>query len=229
VGSLNRRGIDFERWTVASIRETHLHSLLVTTFCSVSMATEFTCAIDAWHSITLTDHDPCGRVLAQRYGRFVLSAGGLLLAAGIVAVSLRAGAVGMDSNVWPIVPGLIAAGAGLAFLVIPLVNVVLAAAPIEAAGGASGIFGTAQQLGGAIGVAIMGTVFFGRLASRSYLDAFTWTIPIAVAVFLACALFSLALPGTAVPEEYVEALAADGESLELSGWRREATTTRGSH
>ena len=61
-------------------------------------------------------------------------------------------------------PGLVVAGMGLSLLVIPLVNVVLAAVPAEAAGGASGLFSTAQQLGGAIGVAVAGTIFFGDLA-----------------------------------------------------------------
>jgi hypothetical protein len=43
--------------------------------------------------------------------------------------------------------------------------VVLAAVPVEAAGGASGLFSTAQQLGGAVGVALFGTVFFGTWAA----------------------------------------------------------------
>lgn len=58
----------------------------------------------------------------------------------------RFGNVGMGTNPWPIVPGLVVAGAGLALLVIPLANVVLAAVPAGAAGGASGLFTTAQQL-----------------------------------------------------------------------------------
>jgi hypothetical protein len=40
-----------------------------------------------------------------------------------------------------------------------------AAVPAEAAGGASGLFSTAQQLGGAVGVALLGTVFFGWVTS----------------------------------------------------------------
>src|SRR5690606_39794088 len=54
----------------------------------------------------------------------------------------------------------------LSLLVIPLVNVVLAAVPADVAGGAGGQFSTAQQLGGALGVAAVGTVFFSALESR---------------------------------------------------------------
>src|SRR5580692_4130363 len=67
--------------------------------------------------------------LAQRHGRSVLAIGGALMVAGIAAVSLVASHVGVNGSPWPVVPGLVVCGAGLALLVIPLVNVVLAAVP----------------------------------------------------------------------------------------------------
>jgi MFS family permease len=106
---------------------------------------------------------PAAVPLAQRHGRRILASGALLMVAGIVAVALAAPHVGLNGSPWPIVPGLAVAGAGLARLVVPLVNVVLAAVPAQVAGGASGLFSTAQQLGGALGVALLGTVFFGHL------------------------------------------------------------------
>ena len=106
--------------------------------------------------------------LAQRYGRRVLAIGGVLMAAGIAGVSLVVSHIGVNGSPWPVVPGLVVCGAGLALLIIPLVNVVLAAVPVEAAGGASGLFSTAQQLGGAVGVAVLGTVFFGYLSGHSF-------------------------------------------------------------
>jgi EmrB/QacA subfamily drug resistance transporter len=150
---------------------------------------------------------PAAVPLAQRYGRLVLSAGGLLLALGIAAVALGADSVGAGSNPWPIVPGLVVAGAGLSLLVIPLVNVVLAAVPSEAAGGASGQFSTAQQLGGALGVAVIGTVFFSELDAKSFTDAFTVALPIAAGLFLVAAALALVLPRTAVTEDEAEAAA----------------------
>src|SRR5262249_36653079 len=67
----------------------------------------------------------------------------------------------------------------LASLDIPRVNVVLAAGPAEAGGGASGLFSTAQQIGGAVGIAVIGTVFFGSLGNHSLVTAFTHTAPYA--------------------------------------------------
>jgi MFS family permease len=144
---------------------------------------------------------PVAVPLAQKYGRGVLALGGLLMVAGIAGEWLAASHVGVNGSPWPVVPGLVVAGAGLALLVIPLVNVVLAAVPAGVAGGASGLFGTAQQLGGALGVAVFGTVFFGYLTGHSFQAAIVHTAPYAMGAFALCAVLALLLPRTAVSEE----------------------------
>ncbi len=123
------------------------------------------------------------------------------MVAGIVGVAVAGRHVGVNGSPWPVVPGLVAAGAGLALLVIPLVNVVLAAVPVEVAGGASGLFSTAQQLGGALGVALFGTVFFGYLSGHTFEAALVHTAPYAIGAFALCAVLSLLLPRTAVSEQ----------------------------
>jgi MFS family permease len=142
---------------------------------------------------------PMAVPLAERYGRFVLIAGALLLALGVVGVGIGVDGVGAGDP-WPIVPGLAVAGAGLSLLVIPLVNVVLAAVPAEAAGGASGLFSTAQQLGGALGVALVGTIFFSELETSSFSGAFLSTLPVIGGLFLVAAALAVILPRTAVAD-----------------------------
>ena len=123
------------------------------------------------------------------------------MVAGIGGVALAASHVGVNGSPWPIVPGLAVAGAGLGLLIVPLVNVVLAAVPVEVAGGASGLFSTAQQLGGALGVALLGTVFFGYLDGHSFQAALIHTAPYTMGAFALCAVLSMLLPRTAVSEE----------------------------
>jgi EmrB/QacA subfamily drug resistance transporter len=142
--------------------------------------------------------------LARRYGRIVLASGGVLLATGTIGVAIGAHHVGTGSNPWPLVPGLAIAGAGLSLLIIPLVNVVLVAVPASAASGASGVFNTGQQLGGAIGVAAIGTNFFAHAESHPFNAAFTHTAPYVAAAFLLAAALSLVLPKTAVADDYAE-------------------------
>ncbi|MFC8674486.1 MFS transporter [Streptomyces griseorubiginosus] len=106
---------------------------------------------------------PVADGLAVRFGRLVLGAGALLMAGGFGWVwSGVHSAAAVHTGAWPLVPGLVLAGAGLGLLAVPLVNVVLSAVPGELAGGASGIFSTAQQFGGAVGAGIVGTVFFSH-------------------------------------------------------------------
>ncbi|MEU7556534.1 MFS transporter [Streptomyces sp. NPDC044571] len=151
---------------------------------------------------------PAAGSLAVRFGRTVLAAGALLMAGGFAGIWYAAsGATAGHAGAWPLVPGLVVAGAGLGFLVVPLVNVVLSAVPADIAGGASGIFSTAQQFGGALGAAVIGSVFFGALPDGGPTHALTTAMPWVSAGFLLSAALCLALPRTAVTAE----AAADAE------------------
>ncbi|MFF9812823.1 MFS transporter [Streptomyces sp. NPDC014006] len=144
---------------------------------------------------------PVADSLAVKYGRVVLGAGALMMAGGFGWVwAAVADASGPHTGAWPLVPGLLMAGAGLGFLVVPLVNVVLSAVPADLAGGASGIFSTAQQFGGALGAAAIGTVFFGH-TTHGLTDALTTAMPWVTATFIACAALTVALPHRAVTGE----------------------------
>ena len=146
--------------------------------------------------------------LATKYGRIVLVVGGIAMGAGTLL--LRHAATGSAPNhtgAWPMVPGLLVMGIGLGFLVIPLVNVVLSAVPAQLAGSASGIFSTAQQFGGALGIPVLGSIFFGD-AAHGLTEAFTRTAPWAAAAFFAAAALCLALPRTAISPETAAELGA---------------------
>jgi hypothetical protein len=54
-------------------------------------------------------------------------------------------------------------GLGLAFVVVPLNDVALAETATTNAGAASGVLGTFTQIGAAIGIAVVGVVFFGTI------------------------------------------------------------------
>jgi hypothetical protein len=55
------------------------------------------------------------------------------------------------------------AGAGGGFFIAPVTSVVLAGIPARDAGTASGALATAQQVGAALGIAVVGIIFFGLL------------------------------------------------------------------
>ncbi|MGW7363567.1 MFS transporter [Streptomyces sp. NPDC054841] len=144
---------------------------------------------------------PAADALAVRAGRLVLVAGALMMAGGFAWVWYAVTqSDATHTGAWPLVPGLVVAGAGLGFLVVPLVNVVLSAVPGDIAGGASGIFSTAQQFGGALGAAVIGTVFFEHTAG-GLTDALSTAMPWVVAAFVLCAVICPALPRTAAGQD----------------------------
>jgi EmrB/QacA subfamily drug resistance transporter len=105
--------------------------------------------------------------LVPRLGRRVLSAGTLLLAAGMAGIILTVRHFGLALHSWHLIPALFVCGLGLGSVIAPLVNVILAGIQSQNAGSAAGVLTTSQQVGGAIGVAVIGVIFFGLLSSHA--------------------------------------------------------------
>lgn len=100
--------------------------------------------------------------LADRYGRNVIVAGGLLLAVGHGATALAAAYGG---HIASLAPGLLLEGAGMGLCLAPITGVVMAGVGPQYAGAVSGLLSTMQQVGNAAGVAVVGLVFFHETAA----------------------------------------------------------------
>jgi MFS family permease len=98
-------------------------------------------------------------------GRQALAIGGLVIAAGQAGLLVTTGQLGLSGSTWLMTPALLVIGAGMGMVVAPLSAMVLAAAGPRHAGAASGILSTAQNVGNALGVAVIGVVFFGALGA----------------------------------------------------------------
>lgn len=99
--------------------------------------------------------------LADRWG-----AGGVLrlgLTAEILSLGTLAFAAGPDTSTWAIVPLLVVYGFGVGTVDAQLPSLLLAAVPVSQGGQAAGVQSTAQEVGSAIGVAVLGTVLFTAL------------------------------------------------------------------
>jgi EmrB/QacA subfamily drug resistance transporter len=107
--------------------------------------------------------------LAARLGGPPIVPGALLLAAGH-ALQLVNMLCGADQVLGRMLPALAVQGVGLGLVMSPLVSAVLAGLPAQHAGLASGVLGTVQQVGNAVGVALIGLVFYGTLGSGTRAD-----------------------------------------------------------
>jgi EmrB/QacA subfamily drug resistance transporter len=103
--------------------------------------------------------------LAPRIGKRILNYGCGALVAGMIGLWLTVKTVGTGVTGYQMIPALALCGAGLGLVVAPLINIVLAGIRAGAAGSASGVLTTVQQIGGALGVAVIGIIFFGQVSS----------------------------------------------------------------
>jgi EmrB/QacA subfamily drug resistance transporter len=93
------------------------------------------------------------------------------------------------------------AGLGLTLLVVPLTDVSLAQTSLANAGAASGVLGTFQQVGSAIGVAVVGVVFFEvvgvQFSPAALRDAFLAGMWVPISALSLAALATFLLPNVA--------------------------------
>jgi EmrB/QacA subfamily drug resistance transporter len=131
--------------------------------------------------------------LAQRNPRRVVLTGAASLAAGNAALLLVVARDGAAAAIAALAPGLALVGAGMGLLITPLVGLALAEVGPRWAGAASGALSTVQNVGNAIGVAVVGAVYFGRLGDGPS-PAFEASLVVLTAIAAAVLLPALALP-----------------------------------
>ncbi|HEY2878654.1 DHA2 family efflux MFS transporter permease subunit [Nocardioides sp.] len=151
--------------------------------------------------------------LGMKLGKVVMVVGAVLQSAATVWVLAVVHGQGDALSTWGLAPALVVSGIGLGLLVVPLVDVALATIPTAEAGAASGAYGTVQQVGAALGVAITGTVFFGVVGTsydaaspRSGLIAACW---VAAGGYALSAVASLLLPSRSQVHAHQEAVEAE--------------------
>jgi len=93
--------------------------------------------------------------LVARFGAKRMTAGGLLLMTVAFGYYVRAGA---HSPIWLLEVVLFLEGAGIANVMPPSTSAIMASVPREKAGQGSAIGNTMRQLGGALGVAVLGSI-----------------------------------------------------------------------
>jgi EmrB/QacA subfamily drug resistance transporter len=102
--------------------------------------------------------------LSQRLGRSVLIVGVALLSIGLIWVWLVLKIVdGPDLTNWMLLIPLLIAGVGNGLFIAPNAQFIVATVDRTEAGAASGVVGVMQRVGSAIGIAVVGSVFFGSL------------------------------------------------------------------
>jgi EmrB/QacA subfamily drug resistance transporter len=112
------------------------------------------------------------------------------------------------SNFWNLLPAMLSGGVGMAMSMSPMTAAALSAVPVDKAGVGSGILNTFRQVGGALGIAIMGAILADRSATalaggatrqEAFMAGFTRSLYVAAAIAFAAALIAAALVRTHHP------------------------------
>lgn len=106
-------------------------------------------------AVALAFFAPRSDRLVQRFG------GKLVVSAALTLIALAFGAyqfVDVHTNIWAIEAILFLQGTGMAHVVAPATNAILSVVPQAKAGAGSAVNNTVRQVGGALGVAVIGTV-----------------------------------------------------------------------
>jgi EmrB/QacA subfamily drug resistance transporter len=128
--------------------------------------------------------------LARRLGRQVLALGAAVVAAGALLLAAADGGTSWA----PLLPGLAVTGFGIGLVLVPLSATVLAGVDPQHAGAAAGVLATAQQVGGAVGVALVGVVFYRSLGAGAFGHAMTVALILLAGLTVATAALVQLLP-----------------------------------
>lgn len=103
--------------------------------------------------------------LVARWGTVAIVVGALVYAVSFGLLIMQVQLAGADLVAVRLIPVLVVVGAGQGFIMTPLLNLVLGFVDEAQAGMASGVISTVQQVGAALGVAVVGILFGTALAT----------------------------------------------------------------
>jgi EmrB/QacA subfamily drug resistance transporter len=104
-----------------------------------------------------------GAGLAEKFGRQMIHIGLAMMLAGIGVMMFTIHAAGTDVTPWELIPSLALVGLGMGLAMAPMFDIILAGVEPRETGSAGGTLTAVQQLGGSLGIAILGTVFFSAV------------------------------------------------------------------
>jgi EmrB/QacA subfamily drug resistance transporter len=95
-----------------------------------------------------------GRFSDKIGSRWLMGAGLVLLSGSLLAFST----LGVNSTFWDIVPGLVLGGFGMSLAMTPTTAAAMGSVPVDKAGVGSAVLNSARQVGGSLGIALMGAI-----------------------------------------------------------------------
>ncbi len=158
---------------------------------------------------------PISGKLSDRIGSRWLMGGGMTLLGISLLLYER---VGIHSNFWTLLPQMIVGGVGMAMTMSPMASAAMGAVPVEKAGVGSGVLNSFRQVGGSLGIAVMGAIIASYLhhptnspaAAQDYVNGLHAGFEVAAAITFVAAIVAVVTVRTRseVVREHIAELAA---------------------
>jgi EmrB/QacA subfamily drug resistance transporter len=122
-----------------------------------------------------------------------------LMTVGMVLVGLQLlylSSMGVDENFWDLLPGLLVGGVGMALVMTPSAAAAVRSVPVDQAGVGSAVLNAFRQVGGSLGIAVMGAIIAAEIGDRrspeAFVDGFSTALVVAALIAFAGAAVALA-------------------------------------
>ena len=112
---------------------------------------------------------PIAGKTSDRIGSRWLMAGGMILLAIQLAYFSQ---LGQDTSYWTLLPAMMVGGLGMSLTMTPTAAAAVRAVPVEKSGVGSAVLNAMRQVGGSIGIAMMGAIVVGAAAGERTPEAF---------------------------------------------------------
>ena len=134
-----------------------------------------------------------GRTSDRIGSRWLLVAGMSLVGVHLVLFSR----LGVDAGFWNLLPALLVGGVGMSLTMTPSAAAAVRSVPVDKSGVGSAVLNAARQVGGSIGIALMGAIMAhsigGERTPQAFMDGFSTALAVAAGIAFAGALVAGAL------------------------------------
>jgi len=100
-----------------------------------------------------------GRMSDRIGSRWLMGAGMTLVGTSLLLYQR----VGLESTFWTLLPAMLLGGVGMAMTMSPMTSAAMGAVPVDKAGVGSGVLNSFRQVGGSLGIALMGAILASYL------------------------------------------------------------------
>jgi EmrB/QacA subfamily drug resistance transporter len=142
-----------------------------------------------------------GRATDRIGSRWLMTAGMTLIAVQLLYFST----LGIDATYGEILPAMLIGGVGMALTMTPSAAAAIRSVPVDKSGVGSAVLNSFRQVGGSIGIAVMGAIVAhevgGRRSPEAFVDGFTRALEVAAGIALVGAVVAAVLVRSHAGEE----------------------------